>query len=109
MMLRQPLGDIKWLTSQKGQRQLVVDNYIYKNNEKGKDRGTVYWVCSSKRSSGCQATAQTNVDHLNWIHEVDNPPDHGHPNDYAEISSRQLKVSVDTFIIVLQILIMNIY
>ena len=32
MILRQPLGDIKWLTSQKGQRQLVVDNYIYKNN-----------------------------------------------------------------------------
>jgi hypothetical protein len=83
-------NNVQWVSSQKGKTQLVVDNYVFMSNGKGKAVGVRYWKCST---SGCAVSARTQGDRLTEINGCLTPGDHGHVNDSAKISSMTMKVS----------------
>jgi hypothetical protein len=83
-------NNVQWVSSHKGKTQLVVDNYVFMSNGKGKAVGVRYWKCST---SGCAVSARTQGDRLTEINGCLTPGDHGHVNDNAKISSMTMKVS----------------
>jgi hypothetical protein len=82
--------NVQWTTSSKGQNQLVVDDYIFFKNGKGKIPGFIYWICSSP---GCKVNAKTNGNQLVSVTNIVNPPDHGHVNSNSYLSALNSKVS----------------
>ena len=63
-------GNVQWIKSQKGRTQLIVDNYVFTANGKGKAEGVRYWKCST---NGCTVSAKTQGDRLLEIHGLINP------------------------------------
>ena len=87
--------NVQWTKSSKGHDQLVVDDYIFFKNGKGKTPGVIYWICSSP---GCRVNAKTHVNQLVSVTGVVNPPDHGHVNNHYILSALNLKASYFTVI-----------
>lgn len=83
--------NVTWIKSQKGQDQLVVDDFIFVVNGKGRDPGVRYWCC---KTTGCVVTAKTDGQRLIEMKQLPNPPDHGHINHNAELQNIELKVSL---------------
>lgn len=81
--------NVKWIKSTKGNDQLVVDDYIYHCNGKGKAGAVKYWICSTP---GCRVNAKTQGNNLLSLTGIVNPPDHGHANNSELISDLKLKV-----------------
>jgi hypothetical protein len=55
-----PWGTVQWVTSQKSNRLLVVDNYLFTCNGTGKSHTVRYWSCAS----GCPVNAKTDGNQL---------------------------------------------
>lgn len=86
------LHNVQWLTSNKGQPLLVIDDYIFKDAGKGKSQhapNVRYWVCKQR----CGVKAKTDGQNLITVEGIVNRPDHGHVSDSIEIKNRNLKVS----------------
>lgn len=90
--------NVQWTKSSKGHDQLVVDNYIFFKNGKGKTPGVMYWICSSP---GCRVSTKTHVNQLVSVSGVVNPPDHGHIDNCDTLSALNLKVSYFTVVVVI--------
>jgi hypothetical protein len=82
-------GNVQWVKSSKGNDQLVIDDYIFSKNGKGKAYGVLYWICSTP---GCKVNAKTLGNELVSVTGIVNPPDHGHINNSGIISALNLKV-----------------
>ena len=82
--------NIQWTKSSKGHDQLVVDDYIFNNNGKGKTPGVMYWICSSP---GCMVRSKTDGNQVITVTGLANPPDHGHMNNKDDLFVDSLKVS----------------
>ena len=80
--------NVDWITSQKGRSKLIVDDYLYESNGKGKVPGVRYWTCAT---TSCPVSAKTNGNNLIDIRGAVNG-DHGHVNDTTAIASLKLKV-----------------
>jgi hypothetical protein len=79
---------VKWVTSQRGQPQLVVDDYKYTNNGKGKNANIMYWLCAGSKTYGCSVRAVTDRQALSDLRGQ-----HQHPNDIVEVGNIEMKVS----------------
>jgi hypothetical protein len=79
---------VKWVTSQRGQPQLVVDDYKYTNNGKGKNANIMYWLCAGSKTFGCSVRAVTDRQALSDLRGQ-----HQHPNDIVEVGNIEMKVS----------------
>ena len=86
--------NVEWVTSQKRKAKLIVDDYVFASNGKGKAVGVRYWICST---NGCTVNAKTSGNQLDEIHGLVNPGDHGHVNDTAKISEMKLTVKTVHF------------
>jgi hypothetical protein len=78
----------EWITSERGKSKLIIDNYLFESNGKGKIPGSRYWTCAT---SSCPISAKTIG---NNVIDVGGPVngDHGHVNDITTIASLKLKV-----------------
>lgn len=47
--------NVQLAKSSKGNDQLVIDDYIFSKNGKGKEAGVLYWICSKP---GCKINAK---------------------------------------------------
>ena len=83
--------NVRWIKSQKGKDQLVVDNYIFTVNGKGKAPDVRYWVCSN---SNCVVSAKTDGQQLIDLKNCPNAPDHGHEDDRASLRDIEVKVRI---------------
>lgn len=83
--------NVQWVKSQKGKDKLIVDDYMFESNGKGKAAGVTYWTCSY---AGCKVNAKTEFNQLVKVNGITNPPDHGHIKDTAQINGLQLTVSI---------------
>jgi hypothetical protein len=81
---------VEWISSERGQPKLVIDDYMFVSNGKGRTPGSRYWKCSFK---GCQVTAKTIGNNVMGLQGIMNHPDHGHVNDGIEVKNVELKVS----------------
>ena len=84
--------NVTWVKSQKGHDQLVIDNFIFVVNGKGRDPHVRYWSC---KTNGCSVTAKTQGHQLVEINQLPNPPDHGHINNVTELRNMELKVNYE--------------
>lgn len=82
---------VKWIESSKGRPMLIVNDYMFANTGKGKQPGVIYWKCVQC----CGAVAKTDGQTLVSLQGIAAPPDHGHPNDCAEIKTAGLKLSAN--------------
>ncbi len=79
---------VQWLTSERGKPMLVVDDYIFANNGKGKNPNVMYWICAGNASNGCSARAGTNGQALTELRGA-----HDHANDDVRIKGLKMKVN----------------
>lgn len=79
--------NVQWLTSTKGQPLLVVDDYMFHKNGKGKNPDVLYWICASNGRTGCTVRATTDRQNLSDLRGV-----HCHVNDASGIRDSELKV-----------------
>ena len=49
--------NVEWITSERGGSKLIIDNYLFESNGKGKTPGVRYWTCAT---SNCPVSAKTN-------------------------------------------------
>lgn len=82
--------NVEWINSQKGRSKLIVDNYLFESNGKGKVPGVRYWTCAT---SNCRVSAKTNGNNLVDIQGSANG-NHDHVDDTAAIANLKLKVSI---------------
>jgi len=87
-------NNVKWIKSTKGKDQLVVDDFIFSCNGKGKEVGVRYWICSSPN---CKVNAKTDGNQLVRLTGIVNPPDHGHINNSETLTALNLKVCTLAF------------
>lgn len=83
---------LQWIVSQKGKEKLIIDDYTFICNGKGKTMSAPnvrYWSC---QANGCAVKAKTSGNQLVDLTGVTNPPDHGHVNDVQLVSDLHLKV-----------------
>jgi hypothetical protein len=83
---------IEWLGSQKGKEKLIIDGYSFTNKGKGKAANAPnvrYWACET---NGCAVKAKTDGNLLLTLTGLNNPPDHGHPNNIQQVADLKLKV-----------------
>lgn len=81
-------NNVEWITSERGRTKLIIDNYLFESNGKGKTPGVRYWTCAT---CNCPVSAKTNGNNVTDIRGAING-DHGHVNDTAAIASLKLKV-----------------
>jgi len=82
--------NVQWISSQKGQSQLVIDSYMFQSNGKGRGGNNVrYWKCADK---GCDVTARTDGNNVLEVKGLVNPPDHGHPNNVTQLQQHHRMV-----------------
>lgn len=86
--------NVRWIKSQKGKDQLVIENYIFVVNGKGKAPNVRYWACSN---SNCSVSAKTDGHQLIDLKNCPNPTDHGHENDTASLRDIEVKVCITVF------------
>jgi hypothetical protein len=86
-------NNVEWVKSQRGKDKLVVDEYLFESNGKGKSAGVVYWICANVC---CKVNAKTVDRQLVEIKGLINPGDHGHANDKAVIASMKLQVRISS-------------
>jgi hypothetical protein len=60
--------NVSWIKSTKGNDQLVVDDFTFTCNGKGKQAGVKYWICSEP---GCKVKAKTNGNQLISLNGAD--------------------------------------
>ena len=82
--------NVVWVDSQKGKTKLVIDDYLFESNGKGKAANVRYWACAT---GGCAVQVKTDG---NVVQGVVNPGDHGHMNDIQQIMDMKLKVCSQT-------------
>ena len=80
--------NVEWITSERGKSKLIIDNYLFESNGKGKIPGTRYWTCAT---SSCPISAKTIGNNVIDV-QVPVNGDHGHFNDITTIASFKLKV-----------------
>lgn len=90
-------SNVQRIVSQKGKEKLVIDEYTFICNGKGKSISAPnvrYWSC---QANGCAVKAKTSGNQLVDMTGVTNPPDHGHVNDVQLVSDLHLKVRLLEF------------
>ena len=83
---------VSWLESQKGKTKLIIDDYLFESNGKGKAPTVRYWACAT---GGCAVRVKTDG---NAVQGVVNQGDHAHINDIQHIKDMKLKVICEPFI-----------
>lgn len=79
--------NVQWLTSQKGQPMLVVDDYIFSKNGKGKNQDVLYWICASNGHTACSVRATTERQVLTDFRGV-----HNHEDSASSLRDKTMKV-----------------
>jgi hypothetical protein len=81
-------GNVQWVTSQKGNPPLVLDDYLFTCNGKGKFPTVRYWSCAS----GCPVNVKTDGNQVINVTGV-----HDHVNDTSLVQHITLKVRMQQY------------